>query len=156
MRFRLFASAIALVAAPLARAAASPPPPPPQYVMDVATLLTENEDAGTAARLASFIADDVRVYENAKLVVNGKAAWMRQETNAKISRGGTLAFSEGWKDGGTLMIVDEYDTVDRSNLPPNFVADPRTATRATLYQFGSDGKIHAINTVIAGGFWIKR
>jgi len=121
--------------------------------MDVAKLLTANEGASVLTQLANYVADDVRVYVNSKLAADGKADWMRQLAKSRMGR--LLAFSEGWKDGGTLMIVDEYDAADRSNLPPTFVTDPRPETRAALYQFGTDHKIHAIHTVIATGFWIK-
>ena len=53
------------------------------------------------------------------------------------------------------MIVDQFDTVDRSSLPPDFVADPRFETRATLYEFGADHKIHAIRTLVGTAFWIR-
>lgn len=154
MRIRQCALALALIAAPLVSAAAAPPPPPPEYVFKVAKLLTTSEDAATLAQLSDYVADDLSVDVNGKPVASGKAGWMRYEAAAKISQGRVVSYSEGWKDGGTLMIVDEYDTVDRANLPPGFVADPRTATRTTLYQFGHDGKIHAIHALIAPGFWI--
>ena len=152
--FRVFAAAIVLAAAPLMGARAAPPPPPPSYVMDVAHLLT-NEGAGTITQLSNFIAEDVREYLNDKLVANGKADWARYWAPARSSVGRVLAYSPDWRENGSLMIVDEYDTVDRSNLPANFVADPRMTSRATLYQFGADHKIHAIRTIVGGGFWIK-
>jgi hypothetical protein len=154
-RLALFASTIALAAAPLTRALAAPPPPPPSYVMDVAHLLTAKEDAGTITQLAGFVADDVRDYVNDEIVADGKTVWMREWAAARRSPGRVLAYSPDWRDNGSLMIVDEYDTVDRSDLPLNFIADPRMTSRATLYQFGPDHKIHAIRTIVGGGFWIK-
>jgi hypothetical protein len=153
---RPFAWAAALIGAPFPAAFASPPPPPPEYVVEVGKLLTANENAGTGAQLANYIASDVQVSVNGKLIANGKADWLRQEETAKPVGGYVLAYSEGWKNGGSLLVVDEYDAVDRSKLPPGFLADPRPATRSTLYQFGEDGKIHAIETLITDGFWIKR
>jgi hypothetical protein len=155
VRLRLIASIIVLTAAPLNEAPAAPPPPPPSYVMDVAHLLTNQEDTGTIARLSNFVADDVRAYVNDKLVADGKANWTRYWAPARHSLGGVLAYSPDWRANGSLMIVDEYDTVNRADLPPGFVADPRYTSRATLYQFGPDHKIHAIRTIVGGGFWIK-
>lgn len=151
----IIAAALGSAAMPLTSARAAPPPPPPSYVMDVAHLLTRQESAGTIAQLSGFVAGDVREYVNDKLVARGKADWARYWATAHISAGRVLALSPDWRDSGSLMIVDEYDTVDRSNLPPNFVADPRMTSRATLYQFGPDHKIHVIRTIVGGGFWIK-
>lgn len=155
MKFGIFTSVIVLVAAPLTDASASPPPPPPQYVTEVAKLLTDNAREASATPLARYIANDVRLYVNSKLIADGKANWMRQEAKAKQNGGGMLAYSEGWKQGGSLLIVDQYDTVDRSSLPPGILADPRYAVRSTLYQFGNDGKIHSIHTLTADGFWMQ-
>lgn len=140
---------------PLISAAAAPPPPPPTYVMDVAHLLTGEEGPDTVTQLSKFVADDVREYLNDKLVANGKPDWLHGWGEAHRGLGRVLGYSPDWRDNGTLMIADEYDTVDRSKLPPNFIADPRMTSRATLYQFGADHKIHAIRTLLGGGFWIK-
>jgi hypothetical protein len=121
----------------------------------VANLLTHEEDNTTNGRLSNFVAEDVRVYVNDKLVADGKAEWIRYSASAHISLGRVLAYSAGWGSNATLMIADAYDTVDRSNLPPNFIADPRPISRATLYQFGPDHKIHAIRAIVGGQFWIK-
>ena len=145
----------ALIASPFSAAVASPPPPPPEYVMEVGNLLTANENAGTNSVLADFVASDVQVSVNGKLVANGKADWLRQQAATKPVGGNVLAYSEGWQNGGSLLVVDEYDTVDRSKLPPGFLADPRPATRSTLYRFSTDRKIHAIETLTADGFWIR-
>lgn len=153
---RSFAWAAALMAAPFPAAFASPPPPPPEYVIEVSKLLTANENARTGLLLADYVASDVQVSINGKLVANGKADWLLQEATAKPVAGNVLAYSEGWQNGGSLLVIDEYDTVDRSKLPPGFLADPRPATRSTLYQFSKDGKIHSIETLTADGFWIKR
>jgi hypothetical protein len=155
IRIRVLTIAFALATMPAAGAWAAPPPPPPSYVMDVAHLLTGEEGPDTITQLSSFIADDVRDYVNDELVADGKAAWLRNWSPARRSLGRVLAYSPDWRENGTLMIADEYDTVDRSNLPSNFVADPRMTSRATLYQFGPDHKIHVIRTVLGGGFWIK-
>jgi hypothetical protein len=123
--------------------------------MDVAHLLAGEESSATIPQLSSFIGDDVREYVNDRLVATGKADWTRSWAAAPISRGRVLAYSPDWRNSGSLMIVDEYDTVDRSNLPPNFIADPRMTSRATLFQFGADHEIHVIRTILGGGFWIK-
>ena len=153
---RRVASTAAIIAATATGSIAAPPPPPPEYVMEVGNLLSADADARTMSQLGDYIANDVHAYVNAKLVANGKADWLRQQARVKSVGGHLLAYSEGWQNGGTLMIADEYDTVDRSNLPPHMVADPRPATRSTLYQFAADGKIHAIQTLTNDGFWIKR
>lgn len=154
-RIGLVASALVLMAAPLASAEAAPPPPPPSYVSAVADLLTREEDATTITKLSGFVADDVRAYLNGKLVADGKARWASYYAAARRSPGRLVAYSAGWEANGTLMIVDQYDTVDRSKLPAGFVADPRPISRATLYQVGPDHKIHAIRTLIGGQFWIR-
>lgn len=156
-RFERLASVgcfIGLAITPLSGAMAAPPPPPPSYVMDVANLLTHQEDATTTSKLSDYIADDVRTFVNDRLVTRGKADWLRYSASARPNMGRVLAFSADWRDDGSLMIVDEYDMVDRSKLPPHFLADPRMTSRATLYQFGPDQKIHAVRTLIGGGFWI--
>jgi len=148
-RLVLCASAT-LIAAPLS---AAPPPPPPSYVSDVATLLTAN--SAPQARLVDFVADDVRVYVNDRVVAQGKANWL-QYASVRPASAGLLGYSEGWaEDGGSLMIVDQFDTIDRSKLPKDFIVDARFDTRSTLYEFGKDHKIHAIRTLIGTGFWIK-
>jgi hypothetical protein len=139
----------------LTAAGAAPPPPPPSYVVEVARLLTAQAGPGTVTQLSNFVADDVREYVNDRLVADGKSSWMRSWATVPTSLGRVLAYSPDWRDSGSLMIVDEYDTVDRSNLPPHFMADPRMTSRATLYQFGADHKIHVIRTIVGGGFWIK-
>ena len=154
-RAAIFVIALALSISPLTGAQAAPPPPPPSWVMDVAHLLTGQESAGTIPELSDFVADDVRAYVNDELVADGKANWSRYWATAGITPGRVLGYSPDWRDNGSLMIADEYDTVDRSKLPPNFIADPRMTSRATLFQFGPDHKIHAIRTLIGGGFWIK-
>ena len=142
----------ALFAAPLP---AAPPPPPPSYVSDVATLLTANGGSEPQARIAEFVADDVKVYVNDRMVAQGKAAWLNY-AGSRPASAGLLGHSEGWAEGGgSLMIVDQFDTIDRSKLPKDFIVDPRFDARSTLYEFGEDQKIHAIRTLIGAGFWIK-
>jgi len=113
-------------------------------------------EEGTAAirQLSSYVAEDVREYLNDKLVADGKASWVQHWTKTRVS-GHVLAYSPDWRDNGSLMIVDQYDTVERWSLPPNSIADPRMISRATLFQFGPDRKIHVIRTILGGGFWIK-
>ncbi|HEY0311972.1 MAG TPA: hypothetical protein VGC56_05700 [Allosphingosinicella sp.] len=152
--FSLLASAALLMGGQM-RAQAAPPPAPPAYVEDVRALVTGPMNTESVARLAPYIADDVRWYDNGKLLAAGKTEWLRVQSSAKVSPGRVIGFSEGWQDGGNLLVVDEYDTVDRSDLPPNFLADPRMVTRATLYQFGSDRRVHVIRTLVGGSLWIK-
>jgi hypothetical protein len=89
-------------------------------VTEVAKLLTDSAHEATASDLAQYVANDVRLYVNDKLVAEGKADWIRQEAKVVIG-GGLLGYSEGWKEGGSLLIADQYDIVDRSSLPPGFM-----------------------------------
>src|SRR5947208_2288875 len=119
LRFGAFVSCVALIAAP---ASAAPPPPPPSYVSTVADLLTHKADSSTVSQLSNFVADDVRAYVNDKLIAHGKADWMRHYAPARRSLGRVLAYSAEWQENGSVMVVDEYDAVDRSKLPPNIIA----------------------------------
>src|SRR5947209_15598060 len=92
LRLASYAVTIVLAAAPATQAPAAPPPPPPPYVMDVAHLLTNQEDAGTVTQLSSFIAEDVRAYVNDKLVADGKADWVRYWAPSRRSLGRVLAY----------------------------------------------------------------
>jgi hypothetical protein len=112
------------------------------------------EGAAAITQLSGFVAEDVREYLNDKLVAEGKESWVRHWTETRVS-GYVLAYSPDWRDNGSLMIVDQYDTVERWTLPPNSIADPRMISRATLFQFGRDNKIHVIRTILGGGSWIK-
>lgn len=136
-RVRFAGVAVALAALP---AVAAPPPPPPSYVAEVAKLLNGSENASTTDLLAKHVANDVRVYVNDTLVADNKAAWTRRYALLQRQHGSALAYSEGWKDGGSLMIADQFDTVDRSNLPQDFVADPRYATRAVFISSAWTGR----------------
>jgi hypothetical protein len=152
MKTCLFILAIGVLAAPLQSAVAAPPPPPQAYVRAVADLLTENETANTLKQLSSYVADDVRTYVNDKLVAAGKADWLRHYAPAPNR---PMAVSAGWQNNGSLMVVDEFDSVDRSKLADHRHVDPDYLSRVTLYQFGSDHKIHVIRTLIGGGAWSK-
>ena len=136
-------------------AIAAPPPAPPEYVFEASKILA-SPAAQDAARLAPLFAVDVRAYRNGKLIADGKTAWLglRASEAARYSPH-ILGFSDGWAaDGGSgdLLVLDTYDTVDRRNLPPTFIADPRMATRSTLYQFGGDRLIHAVRIAEVAGF----
>lgn len=146
--------AFILTAIPLRSASAAPPPPPPSYVTEVAALLTANEGA-PQTRIADLVADDVKVFVNDRKVAQGKRSWLRYASHQPVSAG-LLGYSEGRvQNGGVLAIVDQFDTIDGSNLPKTLIADPRFDTRSTLYEFGADAKIHAIRMLVATGFWIK-
>lgn len=137
-------------------AIASPPPPPPVPVMDASNILAS--PAGfDPARIAPLFAADVKAYRNGKLVADGKPAWLSlRGTQAGHYNGRVIAFSQssaGYsEDGGDLLVIDTYDTVDRTNLPPHSLADPRMASRSTLYQFGRDGLIHTVRIAEVAGF----
>jgi hypothetical protein len=137
-------------------AAVSPPPPPPEYVWNAGKLLT-TPGVRNASALAPLFADDVMAFQNGKLIAKGKEAWLKWMAVAPGAR--VLGFSEssaGYGDaGGELLIVDTFDTVDRTNLPRGFVADPRMASRPTLYQFGADHLIHFVRISRTAGFWMR-
>ena len=137
-------------------AMASPPPPPPQYVWDAAKVLVAQTNADPV-QLALLFADDLTAFQNGKIVATGKAAWLKWRADSHPG-GRVLGFSESFggysEGGGELLVVDTFDTVDRSNLPPGFLADPRAATRSTLYQFGTDHLIHFVRISRVGGFWM--
>jgi hypothetical protein len=122
-------------------AVAAPPPPPPNYIFEAGNILAARP-AADAANYAALFADDVRVYRNGQLAAEGKAAWLKLHADeAARYNGRIIAFSEG---RANLLVIDTYDTVDRRNLPPTFLADPRPAARSTLYQFGADQRIHTV------------
>lgn len=130
---RLITSLLLMSAAPLA---ASPPPPPPAFVVEAGEVLRKPAQAD-AARIAPFFAADVTVVENGKIVAKGKTAWLVWWTAAmKHYEGRTLGSSEGWSrdvaGGGELMVIDTFDDLDRSTLPPKFLVDPRLKTRTAL------------------------
>ena len=142
-------SAIALMA-PLP-ALASPPPPPPEYVSRAAKVLTATK-APDAAQYAPLLADDVTVFENGKTVATGKAAWINVwSKNTGHPSGRVIGYSE---NEGDLLVIDTFDAVDRTNLPPTSIADPRMVTRSTLYQFGSNHLIHFIRIEKTSSFWM--
>ena len=101
--------------------------------------------------MSALFAGDVKVFENGRLVADGVSAWIKLEKMeiGRLQRR-VIGFSEG---GGDLLLVDMIDTVDRTNLPPTFIADPRWKTRATLYQFGPDHLIHLVRLSAVEGIW---
>ncbi|MDB5692081.1 MAG: hypothetical protein JWO81_1144 [Alphaproteobacteria bacterium] len=147
-------SILALAVASTADAA--PPPAPPQYVYDASKILA-SPVIQDVAKIAPLFADDVKVYRNGRLAADGKTAWLRLRASESARYNGrVLGYSEGSAgsgDGeGDLLVIDTYDTVDRRNLPPTFIADSRMATRSTLYQFGNDRLIHAVRIAEVAGF----
>jgi hypothetical protein len=109
------------------------------------------------AKIAPLFAQDVKVFRNGKLIAEGKPAWLSlRGSHGGHYNGRVIAFSQasaGYsEDGGDLLVIDTYDTVDRTNLPPTFLADPRMASRSTLYQFGRDGLIHTVQIAEVAGF----
>jgi hypothetical protein len=152
MRFPLFIVALTL-AAP---AAAAPPPPPQQYVDDAAQVLV-SPASRDGAGFASLFADDVAANENGQRVATGKAAWLKWHAASAAHDSQVLGYSESsagyGSPAGDLLVLETFDTVDRAGLPPGSVADPRTATRSTHYEFGPDHRIHAVRMEWTGGFW---
>lgn len=151
------AFSLAAMVVPLVNAAAVPPPPPPAWVTVEADLiaLEKGTDATAGEQLSYFVADNVRVYLNDKLAADGKADWLRHYGPAPFGRGRILATSGNWQTNDSLMVVEQFDSVDRSKLPPGALASSGNVSRATLYQFGTDHKIHAIRTLVGGGAWSK-
>ncbi|HEX4736248.1 MAG TPA: hypothetical protein VH331_01675 [Allosphingosinicella sp.] len=134
---------------------AAPPPPPPSYVSDASRVLTSPTLDGP--KVGSLFADDVKVYRNGKLIADGKIAWLKlRQAEVGHYYGRVLGYSRSYggysEGGGDLLVFDTYDTVDRRNLPPTFIADARPATRSTLYQFGSDRLIHNVRIAEVAGF----
>jgi hypothetical protein len=122
-------------------AIAAPPPAPPEYIYDASKILASHS-AHDVTKMAPLFADDVKAYRNGQLIADGKGAWLKLRADeAARYNGRVIAFSQGRDD---LLVVDTYETVDRRNLPPTFLADPRPAARSTLYEFGKDQLIHAV------------
>ena len=139
-------------------ALAAPPPPPPEYIWQATKVLTA-EKPPAAANYAPLFADDVVTLEDGKTIADGKAArlaaWSKGSSryNGHIIRysESSAGDSEG---GGEILVVDTFDTVDRTGLRPTFLADPRMATRSTLYQFGPDHLVHYVRIAKTDGFWM--
>jgi hypothetical protein len=143
-------SALVLTLVLTPSAIAAPPPAPQEFVYNARRLLTTPTgiDVQTVARL---FANDVVVFENGKTIATGKDAWLKLLASSMQNRSRRVVLhSQGY---GDLLIVDTYDTVDRTNLPPNFLADPRPAARSILYQFGADELIHIVRISSTAGFW---
>ena len=152
---RYLAFLSALIAAP---ALASTPPPPPSYVWDASEILITSRGMSDAT-VSRLFSDQVVVRENGETVATGKTSWLKwRSTNMSSDNSRLIGYSEssaGYKGGfGEVLIVDTFDTVNRSKLPSSFVVDPRMATRTTLYRFGADHLIHAVDVSIVGGFWM--
>jgi hypothetical protein len=151
MKTRLVALALAISAPALA----APPPPPPEY-LDKATQVLIHQAPADDGEAALLFSDDVTASENGNTIADGKANWLRwRNANLKSHDNRVLGYSEGYVgEGAALLIVETFDTVDRSRLPPTAIADPRMATRSILYQFGADHLIHSVRISRADGFWI--
>jgi hypothetical protein len=149
MRF-LIALALFAFASP---ASASPPPPPPEFVGKAAAILIEDVKAGGFERFADLFADDVAAFHNGRPIATGKAAWLAY-VRSRIGRferrlaAYSLASMPSEGSSGDLLVIDEVQPV----APPGMIADARWGTRATLYQFGQDQRIHAVRIVEADGF----
>jgi len=131
-------------------AIAAPPPPPPQYIDGARQTLTISTGEDTAP-FAALFADDVTVFENGKLVATGKDASLKllvsslQDKSRRV-----IGYSEGFRD---LMVIDDFDTVDRSKVPPGVLVDPWRAARSVLYQFGADRLIHFVRLSTVRSIW---
>jgi hypothetical protein len=145
------------MATPVTSAKAISPPPPPAWVTVESDLiaLDKGDDAIAREQLSHFVADNVRVYINDKLVADGKANWLKFYGPAPIGHGRVVAGSGNWQANDSLMVIEEFDSVDRSKLPPGLLADSGHLSRVTLYEFGPDRRIHAIRTLVGGGVWTK-
>lgn len=135
---------------------AVPPPPPPSFVFEASGILAD--PVAKAEAVAPLFANDVIAFDNGELVAEGKAAWLRwRQVERMHYYGRTLGYSYSSADyrrpGGSLLVVDSFDTIDTANLPPGMVMDARLTTRSTLYTFGSDHLIHTVRMLKAAGFW---
>jgi hypothetical protein len=157
VRFVSAAFSFIAMVVPLASAAAVPPPPPPAWVTVESDLIALDKGTNAIAgeQLSYFVADDVRVYINDKLVADGKADWLKHYGPAPIGRGRVLASSGNWQTNDSLIVVEQIDSVGSSKLPAGVIKDSGKLSRVTLYQFGADNKIHAIRSLIGGGAWSK-
>ncbi len=134
---------IALFVAPKIGAMATPPPPPPSYLFSARNVLI-SDVSKDQAKIASFFADDVTASLNGQSIASGKAAWLNWWANDRSHYyGRTLGSSMGWKDGGVLLVLDQFDTQDNSTSPAP-PGDPRPSTRSTFYHFGTDGLIDSV------------
>ena len=139
-------------------AVAAPPPPPPEYIWRAAKILTAGK-LPDAAAYAPLFADDVVAFENGKTIAKGKVAWLATwSKEVSHYNGHIIGYSEtsaGYSDAyGEVLVVDTFDTVDRTDDPSTFLADPRMATRSTLYQFGPDHLVHYLRISKTGGVWM--
>jgi hypothetical protein len=134
-------------------AMASVPPPPPEYVFDASAVLADaaNKDQ---AKIARFFAEDVTMRINGRRIASGKAAWLKWWTDDRSHYyGKTVGYSMGWKEDGSLLILDQFDTRDNFTSPPP-PGGPRFSTRSTLCLFGADGLIHSIDISEAGSYFV--
>lgn len=147
------------VAAPLiaiaVSAMASVPPPPPSYVDQAARVILSPTTDETS--IQGLFSADVVVQENGKTVARGARAWNEwRRGNASPNRPQVLGYTESsTSEPGSLLVIETVDTVRRDDLPRTAIADPRMQTRATLYQFGDDRKIHSILISAVKGLFMK-
>jgi hypothetical protein len=153
MRPLLFALAVAMTWP----ASASPPPPSPEHIWSAGEALRAPERQ-SATRIAALFADDVRATPNGKAIAQRRAAWLKwreHDTGCATKRViGYSASSSRPGSEGELLIVEAYDTVDRSDRSATISPDPWMATRSTLYVFGPDRRIRSVIMSETAGRWI--
>ncbi len=134
-------------------AMASTPPPPPAYVSAAGDIIMSPAVSVSAYR--QILAPDLKIEENGKPIGVGPDAWIKYVQAHSQSRS-VIGHAGGWAgDAGDLLVLDTFDSVDRTGLPPSALADPRFTSRSTLYRFGVDEKIHRIYVADVASFFIK-
>jgi len=127
---------------------AAPPPPPPEHISNARVLLTSAEPE--LGKITALLAEDIIISENGKAVATGKEASLKMiASNMRARARRTVAFSAGYEE---ILVIDTYDYVPMTGIPPGMLVDPRMAGRSTLYQFGSDRLIHGVSISVARGF----
>lgn len=136
-------------------AVASVPPPPPFYVF-FANQVLSNPKNKNKEHIAKLFADDVIANHNGERIASGKSAWLEWwSIDRSHYFGKTLGSSTGWREGGSLLLVEQFDTQDYASINPPPLGDPRPSTRSTLYRFSSDGLIHSIDIIEVNSFYVR-
>lgn len=132
----------------------SPPPPPPEWVWNAGKTLTD-ASMDDWNKIDALFANDIVVNENGHRVADGKGNWRNLWSKARSHYyGRTLGYSMGWKDFGSLLVFDEYDSANYNAGPPP-AGDPRPSTRSILYKFGSDHLIHSVEIANVDAFFMR-
>ncbi len=103
------------------------------------------------AAITRLLADDVVILENGKRTATGREAGTALLiAGMKVTARRVITYSVGQDE---LLVVDRFDSVDRSRLLPTIIMDPSFIARSIFYQFGTDRLIHAVHVSAARGLW---